>query len=261
METKKKKTLTKNYGSFQLEGLMVKAKEKRIELDANAVQAAEKATAAASRDKKKKEDLLQFQLCERKCICEDDTCKWEHHKLCSEDTCGALIYPMETCFSAICKALKQQRRKDDIEAKTAKDEKDMKDFHICRNNIALYGTEPLVCFCTAHDQDVVTCRWDGWEICANPPCTALVPPFKMCRKRPCAQWRKANNVPPVVGPPRTKPTRNRAPKRTVKKRKWSPVPDRTVMTLPLQNRTTNDQYIEFPSRERSPKELPPPSLH
>ena len=76
MATKTKKTLTKNYGSFNLEGLMVKAKAKRIVLKENELANAAKTKVLAEKQKKRQEDLLAYQLCQRACICEATDCKW-----------------------------------------------------------------------------------------------------------------------------------------------------------------------------------------
>ena len=191
---------------------MSKAAEKRKELTASAKQAEDKASDKAARAKKEADDLLQFRLCERQCVCSAETCQWSLHSICPAENCGALIYPLSQCTSEGCRLLKIQLNKQKAAEKKAKEVQDLVDFKICKDNIATFGREPLVCFCTAHvDTDI--CKWDGFAICENPPCQVLLPPMTFCRKRVCALYRKRSGTIPIA--PRKK---RQAPKKKVAKK-------------------------------------------
>ena len=85
MATRKKKVLEKQHGSFNLEGLMVKSKAKRVVLNQEDNIAAQKQQADDQRTRKVRDDLLQFKLCAHMCKCETNACKWQHHSLCPEE--------------------------------------------------------------------------------------------------------------------------------------------------------------------------------
>jgi hypothetical protein len=157
VETRKKKTLTKNYGSFQLEGLMEKAASKRKELDADQAEEARNERVMEDRNKKAKNDALQFKLCERFCTCPEGPCTWANHIICEEATCGQVIAPMTHCMSAICKAIRQKRKKVAAAAKAVQDKANEVAHARCRGANA-------VCVCASQ-----TCKWEHWGICDNPP--------------------------------------------------------------------------------------------
>ena len=229
METRKKKTLTKNYGSFQLEGLMEKAAVKRKELDADKAAKDRNEKAVDARNEKAKNDALQFKLCARFCICPDQPCIWAHHVLCEETTCGQVINPMANCMSAICKAIRQKRKKETAAAKAEQDKANEASYAKCKGTNA-------VCVC-----DNPPCKWEHWGMCENPPCTILLAPFNTCKKRACSKWRKDQGI-------QTRPRPRPRPKAKAKKKK----PAQTSARVPDTDSNTDDSEA-IPSPRSQPK--------
>ena len=178
--------------------------------------AAEKQQANDNRTRKCREDLLQFQLCAHMCKCAPDVCKWLHHHVCPEATCKGLIYPFTQCTSAVCKALRLQKKKDDAEMKKVQQATDLASFMACEAQHTLHGKHQLTCPCNAAAREdievapVSICQWEGFSLCANPSCGVLQLPLAVCKKRACVQYRKAHNI----VPPR-KPKQARTAKRKV----------------------------------------------
>jgi hypothetical protein len=206
MATRTKKTITKNYGSFQLEGLMVQAAKKRVVLKENAKQAAEKLLASEAAKKKAREHLLAYQLCMRQCVCPTEECTWQHYSICPENNCGALISPMSSCFSDICKPIKLAKKKALALKKKELEEANLNQFLECQAAHVANGRRMLTCPCNAEareDIEIATflsCKWDGCTICVNPPCNVLLKPRTTCKKRMCQTYRKQHNIQPAAKP-------------------------------------------------------------
>jgi hypothetical protein len=140
------------------------------------------------------------------------------------------------------------QRKEELRLKAAQDEQDKKNFKICRDNHNIHGTDPLYCCCTAVLDGVTKCRWKGWELCLNPPCSVLLQPNKVCRKKMCAQWRKANGE--IVRKPR--------PNKRAKSTTAAPRPKRNagraVSSAKYYSDTSSDSSDDEPPTPR--KQLP-----
>jgi hypothetical protein len=215
MATRTKRTLTKNYGSFHLEGLMKKSAESRVVLNKAAEVSAAKTKSVLEAEAKTKLDMLEYKLCRRKCVCTTDECKWLHYSICEEVTCAALLPPMASCRSDICKRARLQEKKRKVEEKQNLDAANKISFAACRKAHAAHGTRTITCPCNLAAMEdievepVTKCKWEGWSICSNPPCDVLVPPMGLCKKRACAAYRKSQ---PAI------PKRKQARKTTAKKR-------------------------------------------
>ena len=127
-------------------------------------------------------------------------CKWQHHSLCPEENCQGIIYPFTQCTSAVCKALRLKKKKDDAAQQKHEHAVALKSFMACDAQHKLHGKRQLTCPCNAAEMEdieiapVRTCQWEGFSLCHNPSCEVLQLPLAYCKKRACAQYRKDNNI-------------------------------------------------------------------
>jgi hypothetical protein len=121
---------------------------------------------------------------------------------------------METCLSEVCRALRKKNKKKDLEAKAHAEARNFVLFNACNQCHLRNGTHPLTCPCNfaamedIEVEPVTKCKWEGWSICSNPPCNALLEPLKLCRKRQCSTWRKNNPLPKRKPQPRKRTKRS-----------------------------------------------------
>jgi hypothetical protein len=169
---------------------MKKSAENRVVLDKAAEVSAAKTKLILEAEALAKSDLMEYKLCDRKCVCTTDECKWLHYGICNEVTCGALIPPMASCTSDICKRARQQEKKRKADEKKTEDAANKVAFAACKKAHDEFGTETLNCPCNLDDM-LTMCKWAGWAICSTPPCDVLVPPLTLCKKRACAAFRKS----------------------------------------------------------------------
>ena len=212
--TKKKRIIEKNHGSFNLLGLMEKSKLAALNLSKDEQKNEEKASAKAALQKKAAQDMLDYQLCQRKCTCGPGECTWKHFSLCSLPDCGALVQPLSTCQSVSCVKQRREATKVAATAKAAQHAVRYADFVICQTT----------CKCP---QD---CVWRKYRICENPPCKTLLADGTNCRKRACAKFRKDNGI--ALQKPTVPPTSKRHAAR--RRAKTKPVGETSSAKQPVQ---------------------------
>jgi hypothetical protein len=126
---------------------------------------------------------------------------------------------MSSCTSSVCRVLKLKQKKADAEAKKILDAKNKEEYLVCAKANEGNTTRLIVCPCNAAAMEdielepVLECKFQGWGICANPPCQILLPPLTFCKRRQCQIFRKANGIAPRKSP-RKKPTKKRPKRQT-----------------------------------------------
>ena len=178
MVTKQKKVVEKRYGSFNLRGLMAKTVVARVSLwEAEDRQLQRKQNVVGAEEARAK-DLLSLKLCLRKCVCTGGAskCVWRHHHICGNDGCGALAHPLLECSSKECKSLAVAAKRAATEVRAQQDKQDIQSFKSC----AFWHKRPLpvyfdvMCPCASQPPFANVCKWVGYTLCHNPPCSKLL---------------------------------------------------------------------------------------
>jgi hypothetical protein len=200
--TRKKKVIETKHGSFNLLELMQKSKAAALLLDVEEKEKEAVANSKRALEAKKTADLLSYKLCQRKCACQEENCKWAYFTLCKEQGCGGLIEPLSSCVSSTCLKKRREAKKEEVKAKAAKQAADFKKYTNCQEQ----------CTCPT-----AVCIWHKHRLCENPPCKVLLEEGANCRKRQCVKYRKDNGIAAQKPKPSSTPRKKKSRLLTAKK--------------------------------------------